>query len=249
MRRTILFLLLGSVVVPTAAPAADNPSAPSAAKPDPAAKAAALKLANILYSEESQVRMAERMVDQEIGPAFRSNQSFMDLEAEYPGFIDALVQEFKPSLIRFTRRELPGYHDRVAELIASRLTAAEIEDLASFYKTPTGQKLVHGVQDNLASSSILKEAMDDPDKPASYGAIVSDHKAATEAATKLIDKADEPGLIALSQKPYFTRLAVLGPDMRKLEQDFMNEPAPEFEAEVEAIVKATLARFEGAKKR
>jgi hypothetical protein len=41
----------------------------------------------------------------------------------------------------------------------------------------------------------------------------------------------------------------MGPAMRKLEQDFMNEPAPEFEAEIEAIVKATFARFEAAGKK
>ena len=36
--------------------------------------------------------------------------------------------------------------------------------------------------------------------------------------------------------------------MGKLAQDFANEPAPEFEAEIEAIMTATLARFEAAKK-
>jgi hypothetical protein len=51
------------------------------------------------------------------------------------------------------------------------------------------------------------------------------------------------------RKPYFTKVAALGPAMRKVEQDFSNEPAPEFDAEVEAIVNATFARFEAKKKR
>jgi len=45
-----------------------------------------------------------------------------------------------------------------------------------------------------------------------------------------------------------TRVAALGPAIRKREQEFANEPAPEFEAEIDAIMTATLIKFKAAKK-
>ncbi|HKX92685.1 MAG TPA: DUF2059 domain-containing protein [Sphingomicrobium sp.] len=239
------------IAVPaTAAPhPAGNAPAPEKSAVNPAAKTAALELARLLYSEESQVAIAERMVDTDMAAAFRANPDFQALEIDYPGVTDAVLKEMKPVLIRYTRAELPTYYDRVATLIASRLDAAEIADLTQFYQTPLGQKLRRGMQDNVTVKAMLTEVTTEPDKPTSYSAVDADHRAATDAAKKLIDKGDEPALIAFAKKPYFARLAAMGPAMRKLEQDFMNEPAPEFEAEIEAIVKATFARFEAAGKK
>ena len=244
----MLWLLLCGLAAPVPALAQPAPTA-AQAKPDPAAKTAAVRLARMIYSEESQLGLATRVADTEMAPAFRKNMDFVELETRHPGFIDALIKELKPALARFTLASLPAYYDRIADLIASRLTAGEIDDLAGFYASPTGRKLVQGVHDNLSVTATLTEAVTEPDKPTSYGAIAADHKAAADAATRLIDKSDEPALAELAKKPYFVRLAALGPAMRKLEQDFMNEPAPEFEAEVEQIVKATYARFEAAEKK
>ena len=78
--------------------------------------------------------------------------------------------------------------------------------------------------------------------------MAADHKASAEATKKLVDESDHAALREFAGKPYFTRVALMGPAMRKLEQDFSNEPAPEFEAEIEAIMTATVAKFEAAKK-
>ena len=247
----IVGLMLGSLAATSlAAPAIPPPVATSESKAvDPAAKAAALKLADILYSKQSQVVMAQRIADRDLASAFRANPDLQFLDKEYPGFTDAILEEVKPALVRFTLKELPAYHDRVASLIASRLSAAEIEDLTKFYLTPTGQKLINGMQQNASLGSTLDEIMANPDKPTSYSAVMADHKAGADAAKKLIDESDHPALREFARKPYFTRVAVMGPAMRKLEQDFSNEPAPEFEAEIEAIMTATFAKFEAAKKK
>ena len=250
MRFAVICGLVLSALAAQASAAPDaNSSAAVTQSSDPAAKAAALKLAAVLFSEASQVAVAEKLVDSEIGPAFRSNEDFKTLEAEYPGFTDAVIMEMKPALVRFTRQALPGYHDRVANLIASRLEAAEITDLTQFYLTPTGQKLLKGMQQNVTTGTMLAEAMNDPDKPTSYSAVAADHKAASAATTKLIDDSDRAQLIEFVKKPYFAKVAALGPAMRKLEQDFTNEPAPELEAEIEAIMKATVARFEAEREK
>lgn len=216
---------------------------------DPSAKAAALRLAVLIYSEESQMRMAAKLADNELAPAFRGNKDLRTLDAQFPGFLDEIVAEVKPAFLRFTKSKVPSFQDRVADLIASRLDAAEIADLQKFYLTPTGQKLLRGMQQNVTAGTTIQESMADPDKPTSYEAVVADHKAAQDATKKLLDASDQPALLEFAQKPYFTRVAAMGPAMRKLEQDFSIEPAPEFEAEIEAIMTATIAKMEATKKK
>ena len=215
---------------------------------DPAGKAAALRLAALLYSEDSQMRMAGQIADNELAPAFRQNDDLKMLDSQYPGFIEEVIKQLKPAFLRFTKGQLPSYQHRIALLIASRLNPEEIDDLTNFYLTPTGQKLLNGMQQNATAGTTIKEVLTDPDKPTSYAAVAADHKAAQDATRKLVDESDKAALVEFARKPYFTRVAALGPAMRKLEQDFANEPAPEFEAEIQAIMTATLAKFEAAKK-
>ena len=243
---------IGGILITLAAPAVSSAVAGDAkpqATVDPAARAAGLRLAYALYSEQAQVDIAVRMVDTQIGPMFRANEDFQTLEAEYPGFTDAVLKDFKVALVRYTKESLPDHYGRLAALFASDLSAAEIDDLAEFYRGPTGQKLLRGVSENLTVDAVLAEVEADPDKPTSLSAVSADHQATAKAAAKLVDKSDEPALIALAKKPYFTRAQAIIPKMRKLEQDFINEPAPEFEKEIERIVKDTLHRFEAAKQK
>ena len=142
-------------------------------------------------------------------------------------------------------RGIPGF--RHIDLMKRDLSD-EIEDLTKFYLTPTGQKLLKGMQQNATLGATLGEIVADPDKPTSFSAVAADHKASAEATKKLLDENDQPALKEFAMKPYFTRVAMMGPAMRKLEQDFSNEPAPEFEAEIEALMTATVAKFQAAKK-
>lgn len=253
MRTLALALLLSFNVAATATAASLGTAAPQPVMIEPVApveadsaarKAAADSLARILYPEGQQIAAAERMVDKDMGAAFRSDADFLALEKEFPGLIEAVLNEVKPALARFTRNRLPEYHQRVAALLASHFSTPELEDIAKFYLTPTGQKIVRGMHENATGGAMLGEIMADPDKPTSLSAVASDHKTASQATKKLIDTSDEPALTELTKKPYFLRMATLGPKMRKLDLEFTNEPDPEFEAEVAAIFEAVIARFE-----
>ena len=238
--------MLGILIAALVAAQPMSPAAPRdpAEQPNDRATAeVALKLARILSPDEAQVAAAVRMIDTSMGPAFRADPDFQALEAEYPGLLDAILAELRPAIERFTRSELPAYHQKVADLLSSRFTRAEIEDITQFYLTPTGQKLVTGMAANADAGAMMSEIIADPDKPTSYSAIAKDHGTAAEATLKQVDKSDEGALLELAAKPYFAKLAALGPAMRKLDQDFSNEPAPAFEAEVGAIIEAVIARF------
>ena len=240
----MLVLLAAAALSAPAAALAASPAAATAL--DPAAKKAALKLARILYTEESQLRMAGRMIDETIAPALRKDENFAALELDYPGITNAMIAEMRPLLEGYVREALPDYYDRVAALLGSKLTAAEIDDLAGFYLSPTGRKLLKGVHENYRGEAMIDEVLADPDAPTSYSAMSKDHRAAVGEAVKLIDNSDTDALIALGKKPYAARLRALGPEMRKLDQDFTNAPAPEFERRVEDTLVLAMERFMAA---
>ena len=240
----VLVALAGAAAPQQASPAA---SAGSAAKVDPATKQAALKLASVFYSEASQVSMAERVVDTQIGPTFRGDENFQALEREYPGFTEAVLKQLKPALVRFTKSSLPEYHDRVASLLGSALSMHDIEDLTAFYLTPTGRKLLAQMAENVTLEAVLAEAAKDPDKPTTLSALAKDHQAAVAKVAKSMDATDQAALRDFASKPYFFQLALLAPAMRKIEQDFTNEPAPELEKEIGTIIESTAAKFRAAK--
>jgi hypothetical protein len=253
--RSILVIWLALAPLGTASAAPPAPPAPitiahasNEGPADPAGKTAALRLASLLYSEESQMRMAAQIADKELAPAFRANDDLKELDSKYPGFTEEVIRQLKPAFLRFTKGQLPSYQERMARLVADRLNAEEIEDLTKFYLTPTGKKLLNGMQQNATAGTTIKESLTDPEKPTSYAAVVADHAAAQDATRKLVDESDKAALVEFAGKPYFTSVAALGPALRKLEQDFANEPAPEFEAEIEAIMTATLTKFEAARK-
>ena len=137
----VSLLLLGE----TASAAAPVANQTSAVAVDPAAKAAALRLAGLIYSEESQVAMAERMADNELAPAFRANSDLQALDSTYPGFTEEVLKQLKPALV------FNGSH------VHSRNAVAAVE-AAQWLGIPTATFLFSW--DNLTSQGRILPAYD-----------------------------------------------------------------------------------------
>ena len=206
-----------------------------------------MKLARILFDEGRQVAATERLVDTEMAAAFSADPTFKELEEQYPGFLAALMKDMKPAMARHARTSLPRYHAELSKLLLDYFDAAEIEDLSRFYESPTGQKMLTGMSQNMSAQATITEAATDPDKPTSFSAVEQDHKASAKKVIALLDASDDAAIQEFGKKPYFARVAVLGPAIRKIEQEVSNEPSPQLDAEIEKIMKAIVARYEAGK--
>ena len=203
-------------------------------------------LVRTLYPEERQLGMTDRLLDESVGPALKKDPNIAQMETDYPGIVEAMLAEARPLLRAYTTRVLPKYHGRMAALVASRMTSPEILDLTEFYRSPTGRKLVNAVNENIRLDASLAEIISNPDAPTSLEAVTKDHQAAAAKALKSVDSSDVNPLRELGRKPYFEKVRALGPAMRKLDQELMNEPDPEFDKVLEDAFKRALDRHMAA---
>jgi hypothetical protein len=231
------------ITITPAAPATDT------AKPvDPKAMEAGRRLARLINQEQVQVDAAVRLIDTSFIPTIAADPNIKQLEAEYPGLLRRIGDDMKPLMASYTRKVLPDYIERAAAIYAGLFSAAEIDDLYGIYASPAGQRLIASMTNNITADALLQEAVKDPKSGSSLAAVGSDHYKAAAAALKTTSDADKQAFTAIFSKAYFTRMIQLGPKLRKLEQDMINQPDPERDAEIRAVIeRAMREHIEAAK--
>jgi hypothetical protein len=126
-KKLIAPLMLGALISLGGVATAETPAAPkaqaAAAQVDPAALAAAQKLFETMKME----RVYNEMVDQATKGLVQRQPALAKVEKE--------IRDFYAKYIGWN-----AIKDDMAELYAKYFTPKEIEDLAAFYRTPTGQK-------------------------------------------------------------------------------------------------------------
>jgi hypothetical protein len=126
-KKFIAPLLLGSLIALGGTASAENPATPKAqaaqAKIDPAALAAAQKLFETMKMES----LYNRMVDQATQGLVQRQPALASVEKD--------IRNFYGKYIGWN-----AIKDDMAKLYAKYFTPKELEDLAAFYQTPTGQK-------------------------------------------------------------------------------------------------------------
>jgi hypothetical protein len=245
----LLLAALADPAWPAAQPASPAPPASPASVIDPKAMESARRLARLINQEQAQVDATLRMVDNSFIPALASSEDVKAMEAEYPGILRRIADDLKPVFVRYTRKVLPDYVERYAALYAADFSADEIDDLYKLYASPTGQRLIASMMNNASVETLLKEAVSDPDSKASLSAVQTDHDRSSAAALKQVTDEDKAAFAGLVAKPYFPKMIMIGPKLRKLEQDMINEPDPALDAEIEATLKKSVSAYIAASKK
>lgn len=256
----LLLSTIGLGLASAATPTQATPAPPSAAvvstevpaKPaDAIVMEAARRLSRLLNSEQQQVDAAVRLVDVSFIPAMAADENIKEFEAEYPGLLKRIGEDIKPVFARHTRRILPQFVERYAAIYAADFSADEINELYALYASPAGQRLLATMMSNLTMDSLAKEAVANPDSETSLSAIRADHDRSVKTALTQVSAEDRKVFALLMTKPYFPRMLLVGPKLRKLEQDIINEPDPELDAEIESAIEKSItehiAAAEGSK--
>lgn len=176
------------------------------------------------------------------------------LDQAKPGLIDAVVQAMIPVLKTYTARVQQDYRPRMRALFASRLTPAEAVEIATFYRSPTGRKMMSGVSANMSMDNTLADISDhvsagkDPTAINVKDAQVEkDLFGATQSAMKGLSQDDliAMGRMAL-EKPALLKLNGMIGDMIALRTRMENEqPNAEENAAIEAAVIAAMTQHLG----
>jgi hypothetical protein len=239
-------VMLAMLPCPAWAAAPPPASAPqtSETKPvDPRAMDSARRLARLVNQEQPQVDATLRMVDTSFIPTLAANEDVKAMESEYPGILKKIAEDLKPIFVTYTRRILPDYIERYAAIYAADFSADEIDDLYKVYASPAGQRLIASMMNNASADSLLKEAVDAPESQSTLAAVKADHRRATAAALKQVSEEDKASFAEMMAKPYFYKMILVGPKLRKLEQDMINEPDASLDAEIERQLDKTIKGF------
>lgn len=243
LRSAIGLGLMAAAMPALAAPSAPPTAAGSkiAAKPaDAKTMEAARRLARLLNPEQAQVDATVRMIDSSFIPALAADENVRAMEQNYPGMLKRIGTDLKPLFEQHTRRILPQFIEGYAAIYAADFSADELNDLYGLYSSPPGQRLLATMMANLSMDSLVKEAVSSPDAQSSLSAVRADHDRSVAAAAKQISDEDKKAFAMLMTKPYFPRMLLVGPKLRKLEQDMINEPDAALDAEIEAVIEKSI---------
>ena len=232
-----------------AAPAAASAQAPAPAAADPQASLA-LELAKLVSPSEALLELVIASARTAFFGALNSDPESQALEKDHPGIGQAVWDALEPEARRAAVESAPQLWEKIARVYTKNLTPAETRALIDFYGSPTGQKAIRAMYASVDMAPMFKDAIDSPDGQISAGSLAKGQRAAAAQAVSAMGPEDEAALLALSRAIPLAKLLAVGQDVQKATLEYLNEPDPENDARIEALVSETMERYmkKGAKR-
>lgn len=165
MKFVLAALALGGL----AAPAAALPLRPARTAPSPDLD----RLARLLVPDSTMLTLAVKGLETSIAKAPAAGDAAMNAY---------IAAQLRPEMQRLLVRELPSLRSEIAAILAAELTPSEVTDAATFFASPTGQKLyaaaigslgaTPGMSDDQAREAAMSAAMASL-KPEDYPALMA----------------------------------------------------------------------------
>lgn len=186
MRRALplLLALIALGGMPAVAAAADAPAA-SAETADLA------QLVDLVVPVDTILAAARDGWGAELAGRFEGDEQAVALEKQRPGLRDAYMQSGLDEVTTTYRQTLDHVRGDAMRVYGEALTPAEVRELLTFFRTPTGTKLVAAMQGGVAGSDGV-----DAD------ALRADGR---KAAMASLDESDRPALQAFSRTAVFAK--------------------------------------------
>ena len=164
------------------------------------------------------------------------------VERRYPGMGRAMANAMIPILKARDARLRDIYLPRQVAVLRANLTASEATDVARFYRSDLGRKMLGGVAESFDSKQMLSDAVNS----GSVGA--ASFKADTNRAVAFtVGKLTDGDLLELERefkaRPGLMKLKPLGAALGELRLAAENEPlTPEEDKQLETVVIAAMER-------
>ena len=165
------------------------------------------------------------------------------LESEYPGIYQDVWKAMEPVILKSVDDDMPKLWNRLARLYTERLTPAEIAGLRRFYATPTGQRMVRTMDEEADLAPMVEAITKSPDAPITTEVMRKSLAPARAAVVRQITPQDEAALTGLQKSISLPKLYALGAQVQRVTLEWMNEPDPEFDARLDALIEKRMERF------
>jgi Uncharacterized protein conserved in bacteria (DUF2059) len=231
--------LCGVSVEPVCAATEEPPAAVSASPGD--------ALAILLTDDAREISKIDPLLDSLYEQLSQGDPDIAILEVNYPGIDKAWKDAMRPIMLDEMRLHMPGYRQELSEFFAANFTDKELDVLAAFYESATGQKLIDNVTGALSFKNVAAEIateIDDNENDVSSAALQKDvNFAATRALQGMTPEQKEEvgqfGLSAVGQK-----FAKFIPQKQAIDYKWFNvEPSDESLERIDREIAAALDAF------
>lgn len=215
---------------------------------EPAAVASQIELSpheRILVAMEAGVDFEEQIssvIDTMAKQLVTATPELLELEGQFPGLSRKAAEAMRPTFRSYSTRVRELYRPRFIAVFAEMFTPAEAEDVADFYASPVGRRLLGAVSDAYDGSEIVAAAVKGGD--ISDAAIMSD---TSRAARRAVARMSEDELTAMGElaqrKPALLKLATLNERLRPFRVEMENAPMlPEEEKALEYAITTAMEK-------
>ncbi|MBO9499752.1 MAG: DUF2059 domain-containing protein [Novosphingobium sp.] len=234
-------LLLLAAAGPALAADDPPPQAPAAAAADPYDDV----YSAILEGVDDQATL-DRVLDTIMTALQREVPEMAIVEDARPGFLGELRTAMRPVMSDYSARVMAAYRPKVLKVLGEELTVDEARQVAAFYRSELGRKLLGGAVQHFDLDETMRSAVRNPDAPIESDTVNADFKRIGVQAYLALTPEERKQLdLIASQTPALMKLAAAQPRLTALRAEMENEPpTPEENARLEAVMTAAFAKLE-----
>jgi hypothetical protein len=204
----------------------------------------AMDLSLVLNPHDAMLELSERAFDAGFTNGAKSDATAAALFSDNPGLMEKILTAAHPVVRKHMAKTIPSMQRRFAEFYGQRFTAAEIDELLGFYRSPTGAKLVAGMYAGADMDSLIGSVGTDGTGTVTADDMRSFNHSTTKRILPVFNDADKKTIIDFMGQPAFAKLTRILPDFQKLLADVANEPpSPAMEADIESTVERAMEEY------
>lgn len=196
-------------------------TSPALAQPAASDRAAYADVASAMIEQIDVETLIEQGV-MAVGRQFSSDPAFAKLDQENPGLIKEVLDAVRPVMAQMIKDGLALQRGEMENIFARHLTPEEATEIARFYRSPIGSKIVRGVPvdfalDALRADGTTHEVVD----PAAFNAMVEQAAVAATAQLTVQEQAELAAMFAMT--PALRKLEAIDPELKALELRMANK--------------------------
>lgn len=170
----------------------------------------------------------------------RLDATMTELERRKPGTITAICEASRPVMERYVERVKAIYRPRFLQAMGDHLTPAEAEEIAGFFASPIGRKVLRSTVENFRTEAMGQSVADG--EAVTPADVRHDSDAATQVAISSLTDAE---LVQLNReiaaRPAMQKLAAVRGQITSLRAQMEQEPMTSSEQQaLRAAVEAVL---------
>lgn len=246
VRAAVLALLIGL----TSLPAQGSASEPvSEAATDHSQRA--LALAQALQPRELVVQGNRQAWEAGVRATLAADAAMQTIEAAHPGAVTAMMEGMRPVAFAYIDGMIERQWRETAEILAARMTSAELAQATTFYAGSTGRRLLAGLFTKGDAGQVVDDMLSnsEPGGQPTLTAEAMDRftNRAAAAAMGSMSAEDNLALLRFTQSDVGKKMKALDPVLRDYFVKMANKPDPQVMARQNEAGTAALLKFVDAK--